>query len=107
MTIHDVEVAEAAARAAAGVLRDLRARGELTGRALGDAGDAAAQRAIVATLAARPARTTSSSARRPSTTAAGCPPTGSGSSTRSTAPASTARAGTTGRCTSRSGPAAS
>jgi 3'(2'), 5'-bisphosphate nucleotidase len=47
----DVQVAEAAAQAAAGVLRDLRTRGELTGRPLGDAGDAAAQRAIVATLA--------------------------------------------------------
>jgi 3'(2'), 5'-bisphosphate nucleotidase len=33
------------------VLRDLRAQGELTGRPLGDAGDAAAQKAIVATLA--------------------------------------------------------
>jgi 3'(2'), 5'-bisphosphate nucleotidase len=51
MGMDDVQVAEAAAQAAAGVLRDLRARGELTGRPLGDAGDAAAQQAIVATLA--------------------------------------------------------
>jgi 3'(2'), 5'-bisphosphate nucleotidase len=47
----DVQVAEAAAQAAAGVLRELREAGELTGRPLGDAGDAAAQRAIAATLA--------------------------------------------------------
>jgi len=47
----DVQVAEAAAQAAAAVLRDLRAQGELSGRPLGDAGDAAAQMAIVATLA--------------------------------------------------------
>ncbi len=49
--MRDVEVAAAAARAAAGVLLDLRAGG-LTGRALGDAGDAAAQEAITAVLAA-------------------------------------------------------
>jgi 3'(2'), 5'-bisphosphate nucleotidase len=47
----DVQVAEAAAHAAAGVLRGLREAGELTGRPLGDAGDAAAQQAIAATLA--------------------------------------------------------
>jgi 3'(2'), 5'-bisphosphate nucleotidase len=47
----DVQVAEAAAQAAADVLRGLREQGELTGRPLGDAGDAAAQRAIAATLA--------------------------------------------------------
>jgi 3'(2'), 5'-bisphosphate nucleotidase len=47
----DVQVAEAAAQAAAGVLRDLRAQGRLTGRPVGDAGDAAAQKAIVSTLA--------------------------------------------------------
>ena len=47
----DVEVAAAAARAAADVLVSLRGRG-LSGRALGDAGDAAAQRAIIETLAA-------------------------------------------------------
>jgi 3'(2'), 5'-bisphosphate nucleotidase len=51
MGMDDVQVAEAAAQAAAGVLRDLRRRGELTGRPLGDVGDAAAQQAIVATLA--------------------------------------------------------
>jgi 3'(2'), 5'-bisphosphate nucleotidase len=45
----DVEVAGAAARAAADVLLPLRAQG-LTGRALGDAGDAAAQRAILDVL---------------------------------------------------------
>ncbi len=45
----DVEVAAAAARAAADVLLPLRGRG-LTGRALGDAGDAAAQRAILDVL---------------------------------------------------------
>ncbi|MGY1830447.1 inositol monophosphatase family protein [Geodermatophilus sp. SYSU D01180] len=49
--MRDVEVAAAAARAAAGVLTDLRAGG-LNGRPLGDAGDAAAQRAITAVLAA-------------------------------------------------------
>jgi 3'(2'), 5'-bisphosphate nucleotidase len=49
----DVEVAAQAARAAADVLLDLRSRGELTGRALGDAGDAAAQEAISALLAER------------------------------------------------------
>jgi 3'(2'), 5'-bisphosphate nucleotidase len=48
--VTDVELAVAAARAAAGVLLDLR-RGDLTGRALGDAGDAAAQRAIAELLA--------------------------------------------------------
>jgi 3'(2'), 5'-bisphosphate nucleotidase len=47
----DVEVASRAARAAADVLVGLRG-GDLTGRALGDAGDAAAQRAIVAVLTA-------------------------------------------------------
>jgi 3'(2'), 5'-bisphosphate nucleotidase len=52
MAMHDVEVARRAAHAAADVLLALRAAGELTGRALGDAGDAAAQRAIVAVLAA-------------------------------------------------------
>src|SRR3954468_20316529 len=52
MTISDVEVARTAAGAAADVLLELRSRGELTGRELGDAGDAAAQRAIVASLAA-------------------------------------------------------
>ena len=51
MAMDDVEVAEAAAEAAAGTLRKLRERGELTGRPLGDAGDAAAQSVIVATLA--------------------------------------------------------
>ncbi len=47
----DVEVAARAARAAAGVLLDLRAGG-LSGRALGDAGDAAAQRSILDVLTA-------------------------------------------------------
>ncbi|WP_029433607.1 3'(2'),5'-bisphosphate nucleotidase CysQ [Blastococcus sp. URHD0036] len=49
--MRDVDVAVEAARAAADVLLDLRA-GELTGRALGDAGDARAQQAIAAVLAA-------------------------------------------------------
>ncbi|SFP01395.1 3'(2'),5'-bisphosphate nucleotidase [Geodermatophilus dictyosporus] len=49
--MRDVEVAAAAARAAADVLVELRAGG-LTGRPLGDAGDAAAQEAIAAVLAA-------------------------------------------------------
>ena len=49
--MRDVEVAAAAARAAADVLLGLRTGG-LTGRALGDAGDAAAQDAITAVLAA-------------------------------------------------------
>ncbi|MGY2128846.1 inositol monophosphatase family protein [Blastococcus sp. SYSU DS0617] len=48
----DVAVAARAARAAAEVLLALRADGALTGRALGDAGDAAAQEAISAVLAA-------------------------------------------------------
>ncbi|SFK36429.1 3'(2'),5'-bisphosphate nucleotidase CysQ [Geodermatophilus ruber] len=48
----DVAVATAAARAAAGVLLELRAAGKLSGRALGDAGDAGAQRALTAVLAA-------------------------------------------------------
>jgi 3'(2'), 5'-bisphosphate nucleotidase len=52
MPISDVEVAERAARAAADVLLALRAEGTLSGRDLGDAGDAAAQRAITASLAA-------------------------------------------------------
>jgi 3'(2'), 5'-bisphosphate nucleotidase len=47
----DVAVAERAARAAAGVLLRLR-DGGLTGRSLGDAGDAAAQQAILEVLAA-------------------------------------------------------
>ena len=51
MTPSDVEVAEAAARAAGDVLLALRDRGDLTGRPLGDAGDAAAQRAIADVLA--------------------------------------------------------
>ncbi len=46
----DVEVAAAAARAAADVLLELRPGG-LSGRALGDAGDAAAQDAITRVLA--------------------------------------------------------
>ena len=49
----DVEVAGQAARAAADALLALRSRGDLTGRALGDAGDAAAQEAISALLADR------------------------------------------------------
>ena len=54
MTAPDVEVARTAAAAAADVLVRLRG-GTLTGRALGDAGDAAAQQAIVDVLAsARP-----------------------------------------------------
>src|SRR4051794_25662117 len=51
MPMDDVQVAEAAAQAAAETLRKLRETGELTGRALGNAGDAAAQQAIVAALA--------------------------------------------------------
>lgn len=51
MTFADVEVAGLAARAAADVLLSLRSAGELSGRALGDAGDAAAQQAITAALA--------------------------------------------------------
>jgi 3'(2'), 5'-bisphosphate nucleotidase len=47
----DVEVAAAAARAAAAVLLELRGQGRLTGRGLGDAGDAAAQAAITGLLA--------------------------------------------------------
>ncbi|TFV60477.1 3'(2'),5'-bisphosphate nucleotidase CysQ [Geodermatophilus sp. DF01-2] len=47
----DVEVAAAAARAAAAVLTGLREEGRLSGRALGDAGDAAAQAAISGLLA--------------------------------------------------------
>jgi 3'(2'), 5'-bisphosphate nucleotidase len=50
--VDDVAVAARAARAAADVLLALRADGALTGRALGAAGDAAAQRAISAVLAA-------------------------------------------------------
>ena len=49
----DVEVAAAAARAAAAVLTGLREEGRLTGRDLGDAGDAAAQAAISEVLAER------------------------------------------------------
>jgi 3'(2'), 5'-bisphosphate nucleotidase len=49
--VTDVEVASRAADAAAGVLLELRS-GELSGRALGDAGDAAAQRAILGVLRA-------------------------------------------------------
>ncbi|MCW2635078.1 MAG: Inositol monophosphatase [Blastococcus sp.] len=52
MTLSDVQVAARAARAAADVLVTLRAQGTLTGRALGDAGDAAAQVAILASLRA-------------------------------------------------------
>jgi 3'(2'), 5'-bisphosphate nucleotidase len=48
--VTDVEVAAAAARAAAAVLTGLRDEGRLTGRALGDAGDAAAQAAIAGVL---------------------------------------------------------
>jgi 3'(2'), 5'-bisphosphate nucleotidase len=48
--VNDVELAAAAARAAAAVLLPLRGQG-LVGGALGDAGDAAAQRAIAALLA--------------------------------------------------------
>jgi 3'(2'), 5'-bisphosphate nucleotidase len=49
--VRDVEVAAAAARAAAQILTGLRAEGRLTGRDLGDAGDAAAQAAIAGVLA--------------------------------------------------------
>jgi 3'(2'), 5'-bisphosphate nucleotidase len=49
----DVEVAAAAARAAAAVLLELRGEGRLSGRELGDAGDAAAQVAITGLLAAQ------------------------------------------------------
>jgi 3'(2'), 5'-bisphosphate nucleotidase len=49
----DVEVAAAAARAAAAALLELRGEGRLTGRGLGDAGDAAAQAAITGLLADR------------------------------------------------------
>src|SRR4051794_37235057 len=48
----DVLVAGRAAPAPADVLLRLRAQGELTGRALGDAGDAAAQQAILVSLSA-------------------------------------------------------
>jgi 3'(2'), 5'-bisphosphate nucleotidase len=48
--VNDVAVARAAAEAAAAVLRSLRADGDLTGRALGDRGDADAQAAILAVL---------------------------------------------------------
>jgi 3'(2'), 5'-bisphosphate nucleotidase len=48
--VRDVEVAAAAARAAAAVLTGLRDEGRVTGRALGDAGDAAAQAAIAGVL---------------------------------------------------------
>jgi 3'(2'), 5'-bisphosphate nucleotidase len=48
--VNDVAVARAAAEAAAAVLRSLRADGDLTGRALGDRGDAEAQAAILAVL---------------------------------------------------------
>ena len=48
--MRDVEVAAAAARAAAAVLTGLRDEGRVTGRALGDAGDAAAQAAIAGVL---------------------------------------------------------
>ncbi|MGY1641087.1 inositol monophosphatase family protein [Geodermatophilus sp. SYSU D00703] len=47
----DVEVAAAAARAAAAVLLELRGEGRLSGRELGNAGDAAAQVAITGLLA--------------------------------------------------------
>jgi 3'(2'), 5'-bisphosphate nucleotidase len=47
----DVEVARLAAQAAADVLLRLRSSGDRTGRALGDAGDAAAQEAISVLLA--------------------------------------------------------
>ncbi len=47
----DVEVASRAAEAAVAVLLELRS-GELSGRALGDAGDAAAQQAILEVLRA-------------------------------------------------------
>ena len=50
MSPSDVEVAEEAARAAGDALLQLRAGGDLTGRALGDAGDAGAQRAIAEVL---------------------------------------------------------
>jgi 3'(2'), 5'-bisphosphate nucleotidase len=51
--VSDVAVARAAAEAAAGVLVDLRSAGGLTGRALGDRGDAEAQAAILAVLGER------------------------------------------------------
>jgi 3'(2'), 5'-bisphosphate nucleotidase len=51
--VNDVEVARAAADAAGTVLLALRAEGRLTGRDLGDAGDAGAQAAIVDVLTAQ------------------------------------------------------
>ncbi len=53
MMDHDVEVADEAARAAGAVLLELRARGDRTGKELGNAGDAAAQQAIAEVLARR------------------------------------------------------
>jgi 3'(2'), 5'-bisphosphate nucleotidase len=53
MSPSDVEVAEEAARAAGDALLRLRATGDLTGRALGNAGDAGAQRAITEVLRRR------------------------------------------------------
>jgi 3'(2'), 5'-bisphosphate nucleotidase len=51
MEVDDVEIAGRAAQAAGEVLLGLRRRGDLSGRELGGAGDAAAQRAIAAVLA--------------------------------------------------------
>ncbi|MEP2236305.1 MAG: 3'(2'),5'-bisphosphate nucleotidase CysQ [Alteripontixanthobacter sp.] len=50
MSMSDGELAAQLARDAGKLLLDLRATGELTGRALGDAGDAAANRLLVAAL---------------------------------------------------------
>jgi 3'(2'), 5'-bisphosphate nucleotidase len=51
--MNDLQVAQAAAGAAATVLLGLRAEGRLTGRPLGDAGDAGAQAAILDVLSAQ------------------------------------------------------
>ena len=87
-------------------LLEVRAEG-LEGRELKDAGDLAAHELLMRLLADAPARATRAvrgGAREPADTARDSRPTGSGSSTRSTAPASSpSRRATTGPCTSRCG----
>ena len=98
----DHKFAAWAATVAGELLTEVRARG-LEGKELKDAGDQASHELLMAILAAS-GPTTRCSPRRARTTGPARPPTGCGSSTRSTAPGSSAsRRATTGPCTSRCG----
>ena len=88
-------------------LRERAASDEWKRGSLGDAGDVLANRRLLELLPRGPRTATACSRRSRSTTRVASRPIGSGSSTRSTAPASSpSRGAPTGRCTSRCGPGA-